>query len=150
MRLYDQGGLFVEFPPRDDQHHHSQGEGQGEYKRFWLKTGIEFYNDIPNLSTVSAQAWADWSLLPLPASETKITIQLEREEINATKRTGSSLWVYKVDKSPDGKEIKTALREVTWAFEKEGPINVGVYAARPTSGDGGNELVVNFEDFLLE
>ena len=53
VRLYDQGGLFVEFPPRDD-HHHSQGEGQGEYKRFWLKTGIEFYNDIPNLSTVSA------------------------------------------------------------------------------------------------
>lgn len=132
VRLYDQGGIFVEFP------------GSAGDKRFWLKSGIEYYNDRPNLSTVAAREWADWSLLPL--KEKKVTVEIEREGRDPAKGSGSSLWVYLVE-VVDGKEVRTAVREVTWAFETEGTLKVGLYAARPTEEDGSQELVVKFEEF---
>ena len=39
-----------------------------EERRPWLKTGVEFFEGRLQVSTVSANAWADWSLLPLPLS----------------------------------------------------------------------------------
>jgi len=133
-RLYDQGGIYVAFTTLP-------GKGTSEGKRCWLKTGIEFYNDQANLSTVAAREWADWSLLPLPSNS--VTIEIEREAGG----TGPSLWVYLVDG-----EKRTAVREVTWAFELEGDIDVGVYAARPTEVDGedGEQLVVTFDNFEIE
>ena len=142
IRLYDQGGLFVEFPKVIK----SSVPGEAD-KRCWLKTGIEFFNDRPNLSTVSAREWADWSLLPL--SDKKVTLEIAREEKDAATGAGSSLWVYLVENS-DGREVKTAVREVTWAFETEGTLKVGTYAARPTEGDGPAELVVKFEGLVIE
>jgi regulation of enolase protein 1 (concanavalin A-like superfamily) len=128
-RLYDQGGLYVGFPQFFD-------DGK---KQAWLKTGIEFYENIPNLSTVSAREWADWSLVPLQESQKKITIELERKNSN-----DPSLWVYLVAEG----EKRVGVREVTWAFEAEGELQIGVYAARPTENDiGGESLEVTFENF---
>ncbi|TDL26133.1 hypothetical protein BD410DRAFT_784174 [Rickenella mellea] len=131
-RLYDQGGLFILFPQ------------SAEGKQFWLKTGIEFYNNQPNLSTVAAREWADWSLLPL--SSNSITVEIERENKDGMGK-GPSLWIYLVEGNK-----RTAVREVTWAFEKDDDdIQVGVYAARPTvEGDAEDALEVSFEDFVLE
>lgn len=136
-RLYDQGGLFVYLP--------ATAGSTDDSERFWIKSGIEYYNDRVNLSTVAAREWADWSLLPL--EESSVTIEIEREQVNPEKGKGSSLWVYLVE----GDE-RTAVREITWAFETEGEISVGVYAARPTTSDAedGEELAVSFEDLLVE
>ena len=140
-RLYDQGGLFITFPSNPDL-----GKGPiGPSNSFWLKSGIEMYNDRPNLSTVAAREWADWSLLPLEGKS--VTIEIEREKVDPSIGLGSSLWVYLV--AEGGK--RTAVREVTWAFQFEGEMQVGVYAARPTKieGDSGEELVVEFTDYEL-
>jgi len=132
-RLYDQGGLLVFFPNK------SGG------KQFWLKTGIEYYNGQANLSTVSAREWADWSLLPLESDT--VTVEIEREHVDREAGTGSSLWVYLVEG-----EKRTAVREVTWAFEEEGDVQVGVYAARPTKSDNetGEAIRVSFSNFSTE
>lgn len=134
-RLYDQGGLFIFFP--------SQASG----KRCWLKTGIEFFHGRPNVSTVAAREWADWSLNALDGKS--VTIEVEREEFNEEKGTGSSLFVYTV---VDGKRLEVPIREITWAFAEEGEMSVGVYAARPTAiGDGdAEELEVKFDNFTRE
>ncbi|KAG8936785.1 hypothetical protein FRC02_011364 [Tulasnella sp. 418] len=95
-RLYDQGGFVLSF-------------GDDSPKR-WIKSGVEFYNDIVNVSTVATPEWSDWSLLPLPsiAKGAPVTIRLEREIKNGV--PGPSLWVYYID--PAG--AKLAIREVTW------------------------------------
>ncbi|KAG8905706.1 hypothetical protein FRC01_008264 [Tulasnella sp. 417] len=136
-RLYDQGGLVFYFPS-------STG------KTAWLKTGIEFYNNRANLSTVATpgSTTSDWGLVPLSA--TKVTIRVEREEDGG--KSGPSLWVYMLD----DKGEKHAVREVTWAFENasEGAaLQVGIYACRPTHQgnpeEDKEELIVHFTDFDL-
>ena len=69
------------------------------------------------------------------------TIELSRED----EGKGSSLWVYLVE---NGRRADLPIREVTWVFEQEGEIEVGLYAARPTKvDDDDSELVVKFENF---
>ncbi|KLO06846.1 hypothetical protein SCHPADRAFT_909993 [Schizopora paradoxa] len=130
-RLYDQGGILLQLPTK-----------AGDKQR-WIKTGIEFYNDRANLSTVAARDWADWSLLPL--SSKSVAIEVEREPIDAANGKGSSIWVYMVDG-----EKKVAVREVTWAFEIEGDMKVGLYAARPTGPHDETKLQVQFDNFEYE
>ncbi|KAL5528237.1 hypothetical protein ACEPAF_7373 [Sanghuangporus sanghuang] len=132
-RLYDQGGLIILLPT-------SAGG-----KRFWVKAGIEFVGGRPNLSVVTAREWADWSLHPLDGDS--VTIQIEREPPLESGK-GSSLFVYVVK---DNQCEELPVREVTWAFEQEGEIEVGVYAARPTKLKEGDEdeLVVNFGDIAI-
>ncbi|KAI5120971.1 hypothetical protein M0805_006643 [Coniferiporia weirii] len=142
-RLYDQGGLFILLPS-------SVGETTGgtePTKRCWLKTGIEFCGGQPNLSTVAAREWADWSLNPLTGNS--VTIEIAREPVDSAKGLGSSLLIYSVE---NGQRSALPVREVTWAFEHEGEIAVGVYAARPTKteGDTGDELIVDFEGLIIE
>lgn len=88
--------------------------------RQWVKSGIEFENDITNLSTVATPKWSDWSLLPI-AGRDKATFEID------TAKDGS-LWVRIVEN--DGS--KTALREVTWWADlpKDAELWVGPYAAR--------------------
>jgi regulation of enolase protein 1 (concanavalin A-like superfamily) len=137
-RQYDQGGLVLFLP------------GWPSHK-LWVKTGIEFYEGAPHVSTVAARDAADWSLLPVPAGQTTVTLEIEREEVDAQKGTGSSLWVYLVQ---DGK--RTATREVTWVFKEKGDmtgmISIGVYAARPTKKGQSDveDLVVKFEDLAID
>ena len=137
-RQYDQGGLVLFLPG-------------WPVRRLWVKTGIELYEGKPCVSAVAARSAADWSLLPMSAGQTKVTLEIEREEVDVKKGTGSSLWVYIVE---NGK--RTAIREVTWVFkEKEdtaGLISIGIYAARPTK-EGQNDaenLVVTFEDLTIQ
>ncbi|MCJ1322648.1 hypothetical protein MMC15_007997 [Xylographa vitiligo] len=99
--LFDQGGLCMILPisPQKDD------------KSKWIKTGIEFYNGAPNVSTVACDRWADWSLSPLPEGDTKgVTIGMEREVLdgNAT----SVLVVYVIE----GYQ-KRHVREISWVFE---------------------------------
>jgi len=133
-RLYDQGGILLQLPSKTES---------GEKQR-WVKTGIEFYNERANLSTVAACEWADWSLLPL--SSNSVTIEVQREPVDKAAGKGSSLWVYMLDG-----ETRTAVREVTWAFEFEGEMQVGLYAARPTKAeDDHGDILVQFERFAYE
>lgn len=125
---YDQGGLIFVLNSRDGG------------PRKWIKTGIEFYNGKPHLSTVAKDRWADWSLLPVPSKGLGATLEVVREpETN-------SLWVYLIEGIQ-----KSPLREVTWVFEEEANVQdfwVGVYAARPLSEEG--DLVVNFGHLVLD
>ena len=64
---------------------------------------------------------------------------------------GPSLWVYLID----SQGRRTTVRKVTWAFEKEGELEIGLHSARPTSTvagdvDEGDELLVEFDDFEIE
>ncbi|KAK7676776.1 hypothetical protein QCA50_020244 [Cerrena zonata] len=135
-RLYDQGGLFIYFP-----------EIPTLSKRRWLKTGIEFYHGKPNLSTVASREWSDWSLNKIEGHS--ITIEVDREKEDLEKGFGSSLFVYRV---VDGVRDEVPIREVTWAFEVEGEMQVGVYAARPIhTGDNDEEkLDVALTNFVVE
>lgn len=136
-RLYDQGGILIHLPAT---------VGQG--KRCWVKSGIEFVSGRPNLSVVAAREWADWSLHPAPSSGgASVTIEVEREAVDAANGTGSSLNVFVVE---NGRRAELPIREVTWAFEQEGEIEIGLYAARPTKVEGDNsELLVKFENFSV-
>lgn len=141
---YDQGGLVLFIPDED--------------VKKWVKTGIEFVDGKPVISTVGTSRWSDWSLVPLPANSSgKITVQVERETKNDERV--ESLWIYIIDHETGE---KFGIRELTWWFrhdigdkEKstEEPRNllIGIYAARPTvpegEGKADEELVVNFEDF---
>lgn len=102
---YDQGGLALVV---------NSASG-----RQWVKSGIEFENDQPNLSTVATPQWSDWSLLPL-GDQAKATLLIERAD-------DGSLWVYLVAGTD-----KIALREVTWwaDLSKDNQLWVGPYAAK--------------------
>ena len=133
-RLYDQGGLVFVLPataakPTDQK---------------WIKTGIEFYQGATYVSTVAADAWADWSLVQVGIHDGKVTIEIERKEGDDT------LWIYIIDG-----EKKIPIREVTWALSEANVADcwVGVYAAAPTIAKAENEkgaLSVKFEGWELE
>ncbi|KAG8899878.1 hypothetical protein FRB99_006396 [Tulasnella sp. 403] len=141
-RLYDQGGLVLYLPKPSG----------AQDKEPWLKTGIEFYGNRANLSTVAtaARATSDWSLVPLDGGTAKATVRVEREIHDG--QPGPSLWVYLI--GPDGQ--KNPVREVTWVFENSaagGDLQVGAYAARPTKAgneDDVEELIVHFSALSVE
>lgn len=129
--LYDQGGLVFIMP---------QANGTNK----WIKSGIEFYNGQPFVSTVTADNWADWSLAETDKENPdELTLEFERNPKEDT------LWVYivKGDK-------KIPVREVTWAlYDPNGNAKcwVGVYVGKPTaSAEGVQDLVVSFNDFQLD
>lgn len=122
-------------------------------QRRWVKTGIEFFEGKPNISTVASDRWSDWSLAPLPEdSASKITIELSREVVNGEKT--STLWVHFVDLVSGHKR---PLREVAWVFEEDylkgnGECEIGVYSAKPIRDEDDNEkeLDVTFEDLIIQ
>ncbi|RPB18825.1 hypothetical protein L211DRAFT_843270 [Terfezia boudieri ATCC MYA-4762] len=155
--LYDQGGLalFLGPPPGED----------GSTKGQWVKSGIEYVFEKPNVGTVAADIWADWSLAPVPnvgddyakGDEVSVTIEVEREMVDGNKE--ASLWVYKVNPK-SGK--RQGVREVTWVFKEDTGAEegkgstelwVGIYTARPTVPEGvgreNEELEVDFKDFEI-
>lgn len=107
----------------------------------WVKTGIEFVNGHANVSTVAADRWADWSLLPLAnKGGNSVTVEMVRED-------DGSLWIYVIE----GVERKL-IREVTWVFEDAGRNDrecwVGAYAAKPSKE--GEALTVSFGHLVIE
>lgn len=110
----------------------------------WVKTGIEFVDGNCNISTVAADDWADWSLVPMHDDGlNKVTVEIERK--------GVSLWVYMVENG-----IRRAIREITWVFqdvEEDEEVHIGCYVARPTGKSVGSEeedLEVWFEGFEVK
>ncbi|KAH8820089.1 hypothetical protein F5884DRAFT_37563 [Xylogone sp. PMI_703] len=133
--LFDQGGLVFALPP-----------SKQNPQRRWVKSGVEFYDGKPYVSTVAADRWADWSLVAIDGEQAEkgVTIEFERRDKDDT------LWAYVL--GADGK--RQPLREVTWAlaeFEEVGKLEcwVGVYAAKPTA-DKEEQFVVQFRDFEVE
>ncbi|KAL0579657.1 hypothetical protein V5O48_002353 [Marasmius crinis-equi] len=129
--LYDQGGLLF---------HLTNPSVTG--KDHWLKTGIEWYQNRPYISTVGTDNYADWSIFPTDSNG--VTLEVRRE--------GYGLWVYQIVKQADGSEERQPLREVAWFFAKEDEgwvLDVRAMAARPAKADkvvGEKELLVEFED----
>ena len=123
---YDQGGLCLVV--------------NASGSRKWVKTGVEFENDQPNVSTVATERWSDWSLTPLPGtSEATVEMEVAKDD---------SLWVRMLEMN--GKT--TPLREVTWWADlpKDAECWVGVYVAKPAPHGEKEELVVHFEDLKIE
>ena len=119
-------------------------------KSKWIKTGIEFYNGAPNVSTVACDRWADWSLSPLPEGDaTGVTMGMEREVLD--EEATSVLVVYVMD---GGK--KRHVREITWVFEdaeeSERECWVGVLGGKPTRDMDDKEanLEVLFKGLEIE
>lgn len=106
----------------------------------WLKTGVEFYEGAPYVSTVGCDVWADWSVVPLAA----VNGETGDGEIEATvevKRQDGALWVFLVRG-----ETKVPLREVAWFFAEEAwEVAVSAYVARPAKEvEGSQGLVAGF------
>jgi len=124
QKQYDQGGLVLVVKKSDGS-------------RQWIKTGIEWYDETANISTVAADRWADWSLLPLPSGGQAATVEMERA-------ADDSLWIYLIEGVK-----RTPIREVTWVFENEdAECWIGAYAARPAEGEGN--LAVKFVHLVVE
>lgn len=134
-RLYDQGGLIFLMPAK------------GDALPRWVKTGIEFHDERPNLSTVAAKEGADWSLVPL--TNTSVTLEIEREIKDGV--LGPSLWIYFYEG-----EKRTAVREITWVWDgsvaDDDVVKVGAYSARPTEdpSDRKGTLKVDFTELTIE
>jgi len=125
---YDQGGLCLIVNSAD--------------ARRWVKTGIEFLNGEPNVSTVAKDRWSDWSLRPLLSTTTNhATIEIESA-------ADGSLWVWLLD--DNGK--RRPLREVTWwgDLAQDAECWIGCYAAKPAPHGEKDDLVVHFDAFTVE
>ncbi|RPA89089.1 hypothetical protein L873DRAFT_1611696, partial [Choiromyces venosus 120613-1] len=130
--LYDQAGLILISPSPLPEAGPPAVELPAGHPPAWIKSGIEFLDEMPNRGTVSAgfNAWADWSLVP--SFEPAATVRFEREG-----EGGSSLQIRLVEADYKGVERKTLVREVTWVFEEalvkaDPEVWVGVYVAKPT------------------
>ncbi|KAK0643369.1 hypothetical protein B0T16DRAFT_415772 [Cercophora newfieldiana] len=138
---YDQAGILFSFRPAGSPSDPSKAPPK------WIKTGIEYYNGHPMLSTVTAAPWADWSVAPLTvsssATEIWTTITIEK----AIDEHGVSLWVYLVLENGE----KVSLREICFVYG-DGPENwtleVSAMAARPQKG-ATSDLVVQVKDFAV-
>ena len=135
LARYDQAGLLLHLrrtPTPSTATEATEATNAAPDK--WLKTGVEFANGVPWLSTVACDNWADWSVTPLPAAAAAapVTATVEaRREIDAH---GTSLWVYALELDSEEAMVKrTPLREVAWFFaaEEGWEVGVGAYAARP-------------------
>ncbi|EEQ83285.1 hypothetical protein RJZ56_004398 [Blastomyces dermatitidis] len=130
ITLYDQGGLILVM-------------NGASGSRQWIKAGIEYVDGKAYISVVGKDQWADWSLMPLPASGNEEAGAGARIEMVREKDV--SLWIYLVE----GGE-RRRIRQVNWAFVDEGIKEcwVGVYAARPAKV--GGELAVAFKELEIE
>ncbi|TEB29852.1 hypothetical protein FA13DRAFT_1689506 [Coprinellus micaceus] len=145
LRQYDQAGLLLHFTK----------PGLAANQTKWLKTGIEWYQGKPYISTVSTDAYSDWSIVPIPeftSNEARpgATIEARREQ----DALGKSLWVYWVVRDQGGNELeRRPLREVNWVFagdgEEEGwSVGVAGYTCRPTTAGGDGLLEAEFKEGL--
>jgi uncharacterized protein len=129
---YDQAGILFTFRPKTAT--------SASIK--WIKSGLEFYEGSPMLSTVACDRWADWSVTPLPSSESGDVITLQVEK--AGDHHGTSFWVYYIGAD----QKKVPLREICWVYgDGDGSdveLEVSAYAARPESKASDKSLEVNY------
>ncbi|KAH8911590.1 hypothetical protein BR93DRAFT_990593 [Coniochaeta sp. PMI_546] len=148
---YDQGGLLLSFHPTSGSR---TSAGSAPPPR-WIKTGVEYYNSAPRLSTVSCETYADWSVgdrtpdSPTEGTSDKVwtTVAVEKQGDHH----GPSFWVFRV--LEDG--TKVPLREITWIYAggdeevAKWDLTVEALAARPDK-EVTSDLVVEFKDFTVE
>lgn len=141
---FDQGGLAVVFPSPSSE------KVKGDASK-WIKTGIEFYEGEPALSTVTCDRFSDWSLSPLTSTtgsnKGKTTIEISSEgEGDERKMVISTI----------AGGTKSPLREIMWAFieERQGDTEmwVGVYGAKPTAekDDAEKGIELTFEGLVVD
>ena len=145
---YDQAGLLLTFRRKSS----SSSSPSSSSPPKWIKTGIEYYNGQPQLSTVACETWADWSVTPLTTTTTTTTtttppwttIAVDREADG----NGSSLWVYHV--LEDGRRVP--LREICWVYgdaPEDWLVEVSAMAARPEKKATAN-LEVSVRDMVVK
>ena len=133
LTQYDQAGLLLHLRRTPTPTTATEATDAAPDK--WLKTGVEFANNVPWLSTVACDSWADWSVTPLPAAAAAAPVAATVEARRETDAHGTSLWVYVLELDSEGTVVKrTPLREVAWFFavEEGWEVGVGAYAARPS------------------
>ncbi|CAN9398856.1 unnamed protein product [Alternaria alternata] len=123
LRQYDQAGLLL----------HVTKPGVPDNETKWIKTGIEFYYGKPYVATVGCDAWADWSLVPMPefknSSRPGATIEARRKEMTLERVFGFT----GLSKMRLARRSRRPLREVTWAFAEEEGWSVGVAGCVPAN-----------------
>ena len=127
-KLYDQAGLVLVLP--------------GTQPKKWVKAGTEMVDGTPQISVVVADRWADWSMQPQTSES--LTVLFERK-VKGDGGLETALGVSVV--SNDGKVMP--IRKVTWMFEEDQEIWIGVYAARPDY-ESSDALEVNFSDLTID
>lgn len=154
---YDQAGILLAFRLS------TTADKTQKIPDKWIKTGIEFYQSQPQLSTVATDVWADWSVTPLrsaagdaPDAEEWTTILVEK----SGDEHGRSIWVYRVvlDEETGKEKSRTALREICWVYGLEDlenwELEVVAMAARPEKnvkdGEGEKELVVKVKGWEVK
>ncbi|SPO04061.1 uncharacterized protein DNG_06744 [Cephalotrichum gorgonifer] len=157
---YDQAGLLLIFhPPATLSTPETLSHGGENKDKYWIKSGVEFYNAKPYVSTVTAAHWADWSITPHATTGAGERVDVTIVAQKSTDVHGTSIWMYKV--GPDGE--RQALREICWVFALDGQgevgeggvggegweVEVAAYACRPDKEVSG-ELGAEFRDVKLE
>lgn len=153
---YDQAGLLLIFHPPGS----SSTSSSSSVPPKWIKTGIEFYNGSPRLSTVCCDNYADWSVAPLPSPSAEnrpvaegrqpVTVRIAKEG----DENGIGFWVYYVPQGAgEEKREFVPLREIAWIYGLDKPeewkLEVAAAVARPNKEVKG-ELEAKFWDFKVE
>lgn len=146
---YDQAGLLLALKRA------SAPTKPEEPAEKWIKTGVEYYQDKPQLSTVGCDKWADWSVSAVgdtvdPAKGLTLEVVREGDE------HGKSAWVYRLIRDADGNvQEKIPLREICWIFADENEnggeewvLDVSPLIARPEK-KATTALQVNFMEFSV-
>ncbi|KAF9885320.1 hypothetical protein FE257_013037 [Aspergillus nanangensis] len=108
----------------------------------WIKTGIEVEFDVPWVSTVVKDEWADWSLRDLfDGSKKQVTVEIRKED-------DGDLWVHAF--GPDGRHA--ALRQITWwsALPDDIELWVGPYVAKPAPNGETERFTAHFDGFEVK
>jgi hypothetical protein len=146
---YDQAGLLLVPRPASSSPPTSSSPAPDK----WVKTGIEYYQDQPQLSTVGCDRWADWSIGPLskPVDPARgVTLEAVRE----ADENGKSVWVYQLVVDPATGEVRerVPLREICWilADEDDGEwvLDVTPLVARPEK-KATAPLCAEFKEFAV-
>lgn len=112
--LYDQAGLMVR-----------------ESETTWLKCGIEYVDDVQNVSAVVTRDVSDWSVVPLAQSPTSLWLRLQRQAE-----------AIEIQYSLDGDQYH--MLRLTY-LSNAATLQVGLMAASP-QGDGCD---ITFEGFKI-
>lgn len=152
---YDQGGLLLQ--PR--QRNPTAATSSPPPPR-WVKTGIEFFEGAPHLSTVTCDRFADWGLYPLEAGAgtaadggVPVTLEVARDG----EGRGRNAWVYRLvpGSGPGAPPRRVPLRKICWLFADEDGdagagaewlLDVSPLVARPAKG-APDALRVEFAGF---
>jgi hypothetical protein len=125
--LYDQAGLMV----REDE-------------TTWLKCGIEYVEDVQNVSAVVTRDFSDWSVMPLlqPPESLWLRVQRRAEATGLPATRAPQRDAIEVQYSLNGEDYQ--MLRLAYLTRTE-TVQVGLMAASP-QGEGCEIL---FEDFKL-